>query len=369
MPQVTHRGARHDRRYWLRMLGWSIAAAVTAVALFSGATWQTPWRQLVEPFMISLVFTLSIVPLAAFSMPRLMPFVGCRFRFPFNWAILVPVMIALGLAGSSLAIAILWTAGYIRPGHVSGWFMASLKQSVIMTLIFGISISVIEAMRARLDDATMALRTKERDEAEARRLVAEVQLASLESRVQPHFLFNTLNSIAALVHDNPAGAERMTTQLASLLRSSLDQESPLVSLADELHVVRSYLEIERVRFGDRLRFTIDADAADHALGGARVPRLAIQTLVENSVKYAVSPRREGGTITVRAQTDGSRVRLEVADDGPGFDATSLPHGHGLDLLRSRLSMLFGDDAALRIASGPGSTGVTVDLPRKEKSEN
>jgi len=289
-----------------------------------------------------------------------MPFVSGRFKFPVNWAVLVVAMVALGLTGSSLAIVALWTVGYIRPGQVTEWFLESLKQSIIMTLIFGITISAIEAMRARLDDATMALRTKERDEAEARRLVAEAQLASLESRVQPHFLFNTLNSIAALVHDNPAGAERMTTQLASLLRSSLDQESPLVPLADELHVVRSYLEIEHVRFGDRLRYTIDADGG---FDGALVPRLAVQTLVENSIKYAVSPRREGGSIAVRAAaTGGARVRLEVEDDGPGFDAASAPAGHGLALLRARLAMLFGDKASLAIESRPGRTTIAVSVP-------
>ena len=93
-------------------------------------------------------------------------------------------------------------------------------------------------MRAQLDAATLALRTKERDEAEARRLAAEAQLASIESRVQPHFLFNTLNSIAALVHDDPDGAERMTGQLASLLRSALDNTAtPLVTLDEELRIV------------------------------------------------------------------------------------------------------------------------------------
>src|SRR5207248_11095849 len=118
----------------------------------------------------------------------------------------------------------------------------SLKASIIVTLIFGIFVTVLETMRARLNEATVALATKERDEAEARRLVAEAQLASIESRVQPHFLFNTLNSIAALVHDDPAGAERMTTQLASLMRSSLDSKSrPLVPLQVELRRVGAHL--------------------------------------------------------------------------------------------------------------------------------
>src|SRR5205823_1260873 len=102
----------------------------------------------------------------------------------------------------------------------------------------------------------------------------------------------------ALVHDDPSGAERMTGQLASLMRSSLDSTAtPLVPLEDELRIVAAYLEIERVRFGARLRYTIDVDPA---VQDARVPRLAVQTLVENSVKYAVSPRREGASITISA---------------------------------------------------------------------
>src|SRR4051795_9875305 len=112
-------------------------------------------------------------------------------------------------------------------------------------------------MRRRLEETTVALRTKERGVPEARPRAAEAQLASIESRVQPHFLFNTLNSIAALVHDDPAGAERMTGQLAALLRSALDSTAmPLVSLEDELRVVRAYLDIERVRFGERLRYDV-----------------------------------------------------------------------------------------------------------------
>jgi sensor histidine kinase YesM len=357
MPQVERR--RNHARYWIRMLGWSVVAAITAVAVFSGATWRTPWRQLIEPFAISLLFTVSIVPLAAFAMPRVGPMIWSRFLFPLNWAAVIVVMVVVALVGSTIAIGVLRAVGYIRPGLAWTWFLGSLRTSIIMTLIFGIAISAIEALRAQLDDTMMALRTKERDEAETRRLAAEAHLAALENRVQPHFLFNTLNSIAALVHDDPARAERMTTQLASLLRSSLDQTSTLVTLAEELDIVRNYLEIERVRFGDRLRYAIELD---EAWGASRVPRLSVQTLVENGVKYAVSPRREGGSITVRATGTKNRVEIEVRDDGPGFDPTSLQEGHGLALLRARLAMLFGDGASLRVASAPGTTSVTLDLP-------
>jgi two-component system, LytTR family, sensor histidine kinase AlgZ len=348
-----------DRRYWLRMLGWSIASAMAAVVIFSGATWQTPWRRLIEPFLISMVFTLSIVPLAAFTMPRVMPAVRGRVAFPFDWAILVPVMIAIGVTGSFVAIFLLRALGYIRPGHVGDWLAGSFKQSVIMTLIFGIAISAVEALRARLDDATMALRTKERDEAEARRIAAEAQLASLESRVNPHFLFNTLNSIATLVHDDPSAAERMTTQLAALLRSSLQSGAALVPLADELKLVRAYLDIERVRFGGRLRYEVRTESDAEA---SRIPRLAVQTLVENSVKYAVSPSREGASIRVSAGVANGRLRIDVVDDGPGFDVSTVPAGHGLALVRERLAMTFGELASLAINSKPGQTVVTIDLP-------
>jgi LytS/YehU family sensor histidine kinase len=241
----------------------------------------------------------------------------------------------------------------------------SLKISVVVTLTFGIVGTVVESLRARLDETALALRTKERDEADARRLAAEAQLASLESRVQPHFLFNTLNSIAALVHDDPAGAERMTGQLAALLRSALDSTATgVVPLDDELKIVRAYLDIERVRFGDRLRYSVDVlDGA----GRMEVPRMALQTLVENSVKYAVSSRRDGASIKVHAAGRGGRLQVTVADDGPGFAADMRPDGHGLDLLEKRLRFVFGADAMLTVRSTPGDTAVTIDVPSKAAS--
>jgi LytS/YehU family sensor histidine kinase len=260
-----------------------------------------------------------------------------------------------------MALLVLLAIGYLHSRQEFVRYLAgTLKVSVIITLVFGIFGTLIELLQHRLNDATVALRTKERDEADARRLAAEAQLASIESRVQPHFLFNTLNSIAALVHDDPAGAERMTGQLASLLRSALDNTAmPLVTLDQELRIVRAYLDIERVRFGDRLRYEMQLG---DGTASAAVPRMALQTLVENSVKYAVSLRREGGSICVTAVATDGRVRVTVEDDGPGFDAANRPEGHGLALLDARLAMLFGDQASMRVESRPGRTAVTLDVP-------
>jgi LytS/YehU family sensor histidine kinase len=149
----------------------------------------------------------------------------------------------------------------------------------------------------------------------------------------------------------------MIGQLASLLRSSLDLAAyPLVPLRQELRNVRDYLDIERVRFGDRLRFSVTCPPG---LENVLVPRFAVQTLVENSVKYAVSPRRDGGAIHVIAAGSASSVSMTVEDDGPGFDLSQIQEQHGLALLRDRLRLQFGDRATLKVDVDSGHTRVTV----------
>jgi LytS/YehU family sensor histidine kinase len=279
--------------------------------------------------------------------------------------VITGLLAILAALGSLIAMLIFSLMGLVPARAILRvWLGPPLKISVISTLLFGIFFTVVEHYRVRLDAAKLALRTKERDEAEARRLAAEAQLASIESRVQPHFLFNTLNSIAALVHDDPAGAERMTAQLAALMRSSLDNTSgPLVPLEEELRVVAAYLDIERVRFGSRLRYTIDVEEEVRTV---QVPRLAVQTIVENSVKYAVSPRREGGTIAISAAAFNGHAQISVRDDGPGFDPATAPAGHGLALVRERLAMTLGHSAQLRVEAQSGGSTVVIDLPSTEQ---
>jgi two-component system, LytTR family, sensor histidine kinase AlgZ len=318
-----------------------LLGAVVAL-VFSDLTIRTPWRVLANGFLTSLLFTLCIGPVTAYAMPRLAPWIACRLRSPFNWLAIAATMTLFALGGSAVAIGILVLIGYIPAYSFWHWYANSIRVSIAVTLTVGLFITAFEMNRARLAQAN-----------------AQARLSSLESRVQPHFLFNTLNSIAALTHEDPVGAERMTTQLAALLRSSLESsDAALVPLGDELALVRHYLDIERVRFGDRLRFTIVVDGAPIT---ARVPRMAIQTLVENSVKYAVSPRRDGATIGIYAGAANGRLRIEVRDDGPGFDAAEVPPGHGLALLRDRLQLLFENRASLEIAADAGAR-VAIDVP-------
>ena len=331
--------------YAARMALVNVCAAVAVLVAFSRTDGEATLRGLLVAFGVSLTFANCIGTPMALVMPTLGRRVFTTLHAPLNWAVLLLAMAAIALAGSVVSILMLTAVGYLPSTAFVSWFLGSARTSIIVTLTFGVGVTLYETMRSRLERTTLALAKKHRDEAEARRIATEAQLASLESRVQPHFLFNTLNSIAALIPQDPAGAERMIGQLASLLRSSLDgADAPLVPLHQELRSVRDYLEIERVRFGDRLRFRI---TMPDGIERITVPRFSLQTLVENSVKYAIAPKREGGSIEVSARVAGDAFEVEVRDDGSGVDLSSALPGHGLDLLQSRLQVLYDGAATLR----------------------
>lgn len=194
--------------------------------------------------------------------------------------------------------------------------------------------------------------------------LAEAKLASLESRLRPHFLFNTLNTIAALVRDDPGAAETMIGQLSDLLRASLRADPGAeIQLAEELHLVGQYLAIQRVRFNDRLQIGLQAtEEARKAL----VPQLILQPVVENAVRHGIAPRESGGSVWVSAERPDGRLRLVVEDDGVGLsDGPSASAGAGIGLggLRSRLAHLYGNDHRVEVAPRlPSGTRVTIEIP-------
>jgi LytS/YehU family sensor histidine kinase len=187
--------------------------------------------------------------------------------------------------------------------------------------------------------------------------LAQARLESLEARLRPHFLFNALNSVVALIPEDPALAEQVTVKLADLLRYSLDAERrSTVPLEQELKVTTDYLEIEKTRFGERLRYSIDVPSE---VLRAQVPPFSLQTLVENSVKYG------GGEIRVRAQNGNGKLVLTVWDSGSEFGGKQKETpGHGLHDLRKRLTALWGSDAALEYPQDAGGAAVAVSVPYK-----
>jgi two-component system, LytTR family, sensor kinase len=177
-------------------------------------------------------------------------------------------------------------------------------------------------------------------------------LQALRYQLNPHFLFNTLNAISTLVVDKRnAEAGKMISRLSDFLRLTLDRpDVEEVPLSDEIEFARRYLEIEQVRFGDRLSVNIDVD--DDAWT-ARVPALVLQPLVENAIRHAVAPREAGGRIEIGARVAGRAVQVWVADDGPGLNANGNGTGIGLANTRERLQQLYGSAHRFQLVNGCG----------------
>jgi signal transduction histidine kinase len=262
------------------------------------------------------------------------------------------------------------TIGYLlAPPPPSETLAAVLPSQILSRLHLQIlTYTAIAGLSAAL---TLQARYRDRQLAAAR-LEAELGAARLEAlrvQLQPHFLFNSLHSIASLarVGDN-AGVVRLIAGFSDLLRHLLDSTDRHLTLRDELSLVERYLDIQRVRFADRLQASVDLapDAAD-----ARVPLLVVQPLVENALRHGLATRVEPGTLHVRAARDNGWTRIDVEDSGVGLpDGWTLARtgGTGLRNLSSRLAAEFGQDYALDVAPRPGGgVRATVRIPYSSMS--
>ena len=202
---------------------------------------------------------------------------------------------------------------------------------------------------------------------EQKRLLLEARLDALQRQINPHFLFNTLNSIASLVRMKPELAREMIVKLANILRALLKDHDTYVPLSEELKFTDDYLDIEVVRFGpSKLRVTKEIDPRTL---GVLVPSILLQPLIENSIKHGLEPRINGGTVTLRSQLNGDRIRIEVADDGVGMvdrPASALSRsgaGIGMKNVQERLEVLYGNQARFSVVSNPGrGTLVSIEIP-------
>ncbi len=279
---------------------------------------------------------------------------GLSLRF------LVPVGIVVFTAlGALLTQAVLVSLGFAQPQSIWFDYLTNLRAAMPLALMFGLGAFVHASLQTRVANMEQKLREQQLAEDRTRKLAMEARLRSLEARVHPHFLFNTLNSISALIPVNPEQAEQLVGRLAVLLRASLDcGRHPLIPLRDELTMVASYLDLEKARFGDKLRCSVEVQAGGQ---DRPVPPMAVQSLVENAVKHGIMVRGEGD-IFVNASVGEAGLRVEVRDTGPGFDLTAVPAGHGLDNLVERLQALFGDSAGLRVFRRDEQTVVELALP-------
>jgi len=290
------------------------------------------------------------------------------------WALLTPVVVGLArrwpIARPHLPTRLLL--------HVAaGLALATVKvllERVVRTWIFGVAPYLLPsnlALHFLVYWAIVVLtfaeayhrksRAREVQTAQIEARLTEARLQLLEAQLHPHFLFNALNTIAEIVHEDAETADRMIAALGDLLRATLEGDGTTVSLAEELALAEKYLAIQRARFGDRLRVEIDVPSGSLA---ARVPRLLLQPLLENAIHHGVNRASAGGHIHLAASTDADTLRIEIHDDGPGFDQEAAQgSGIGLANTRARLDAMYAGRAALDLQTpSGGGTSVRITMP-------
>ncbi len=320
-------------------------SAVTAIILAYGVT-ASPALALKTPIMDAYFVILAALPVASST----------------RKALVVSVLAVLAYAGVVLAF---WVSG--RLTLILDPLVAS-SATAVSPLDEGAKLLLLACVGAV---ATYATRWQERlavryavaadHGAELKTRLARTELQALKLQLQPHFLFNTLNTITALLHRDATKAERMVSGLSDLLRASLNSAGEEeVTLARELSVLSHYVEIQQVRFGSRLHFRVDA-APD--VQGAMVPNLMLQPLVENSIRHGIASRASGGQVIVRAERDGDRLRIRVDDDGVGeTPGKERREGVGLGNTRARLAQLYGSRHAFEATGDAQGFRVIIEIP-------
>ncbi len=307
-----------------------------------------PWLA-VLPFIPAVVWLAARLPLDRGRWRRnLLPHVGATVAF----AAAHQVVAVLLLGATDLLVM----RGAV-PAYAAVFLKLFAYRFGLDVLVYWATVGLVHAERSSREAA-------EREQAAARleASLSEARLSALRDQIDPHFLFNTLNSVSVLaLRGDPEGVTRVVAALGNLLRRSLDggraQEVPL---ADELAMLEHYLEIQAIRFGDRLTIEREIDPAAREV---LVPSMLTQPLVENAVHHAVAPTPGPARIAIRARRDGASLLLEVADSGPGFAGAAPAEGIGLGNTRARLAQLYGARHALEFGAGPeGGARVTVRLP-------
>ena len=281
-------------------------------------------------------------------------------------------LILLALAAFLMsAVASTWIGGHLIRFFYPDINVLGLQQYLIVSfysMLFGLPVFLYLAARELWKKALERVREKELAEERLEKELLAARLQALQAQTNPHFLFNALNSIAALIATDPAQAEATVERLAGLFRYATDRhDGRSVRLAEEVAVVDDYLAIEKVRFGDRLqcRITVDPELLD-----CRVPPLLLQPMVENAVKHGVAVRECETVLEVTADVSSENtVRMKVRNQGPAPAPETAWRGVGLQNLQSRCRTLFGDRFRFSlIQASPGWTVAELEIPREEPAE-
>jgi hypothetical protein len=367
------------RRFWLLMLMWTLIGLFDACQFYVHINYFRGKRVQLEEALASGLADWYVWAALA---PLIVAFAR---RFPLehaNWARRLPLYLAVGTGFMLLKVAIDLPLAFLIHGRdaivsplppddrLAPTYVVVLElyklyvtvKFLIYLMIFGVIATVAHVL-----DYYSKFRDRELRATQLEGRLAEARLQVLRMQLHPHFLFNTLNAVSALMHKDVRLADRMICRLGELLRATLEEPGDQeVTLRRELEFLRPYLEIEQTRLGSRLAVRVDVD--DELLD-ARLPYLLLQPLVENAIRHGLAPRSAPGRLEVRAGRWGDRLVLEVADNGLGIRVPPdgpFREGIGLSNTRARLQALYGDEQSLCLRPAPGGgLVVTVTLPYRE----
>jgi len=344
LPLSDRIPARRIRSLLLVFAGWTLYGAVAAQII---RAFMSPTVQPRPPFHRLLIYAVAEAWIWALLT---LPIVWLARRFPVTTATLarrIPLHLGFAVVTHVIRVGIgVLIQPWVRPGFQAGVLVTLLNGLLFDVFIYLAVVAIVHAADAQTQ--TLRLRNQ----------LLEADLRMLRMQLQPHFLFNTLNAVSELVHQDAAAAERAITRLADLLRWTLQSsERPEVSLREELGALSTYLEIQRIRHGEGLQFRVDAAPDTLDLG---VPGLLLQPLVENAIRHGIGGSSEG-MVVIEAVRTGDRLQLRVRDDGRGF-GSGHREGTGLRTTRARLAGLYGDRQSLVIGGDSAGGDVAITLP-------
>ena len=345
-----------SRYYWLKLNAWSFAFGILVSTIISACvglvrgSWPSPRIMFISMMfgvIISLCIANSVHIMGLFQRKRID--YGWWFFFAYYGVCLAGMFV--GVETTYLLAFWIFDTPY-RFLHIEDLQFNTIIVLVVCTIIY-IYFSMKERQKA-------VVQQKELDIIRMGKLKTEAELAALQSKINPHFLYNALNSIASLIPSNPSKAEEMTVKLSNLFRQSINQEEGhWGTMATEKDIVNTYIDIERVRFGDRITFSVDVE---DGLDGAKVPRFLIQPLVENSLKHGLKDVVKDGQLEVQVKRENGRLLISVYDNGHPFP-NELKAGYGLQSTYDKLQLLYGEDYQVSLLNTPRKQ-LIIDIPLK-----
>lgn len=245
-------------------------------------------------------------------------------------------------------------------------FHINFLLAVLIGMLSSIGITFYEVQKSRLEENVARLRAAELENEQLKRFESEARFNSLQAKLNPHFLFNTLNSLAALVYEDPKRTEQSIVRLSELYRKVLSiSNQTFITVEEELELIRDYLELERLRFDERLSYRFKCP---ENLKSRKIPGLLIEPLVGNVIKHVIDKKEDSIQIEIVIGESNGWFHIVVTDNGPGFDTRKTSHGYGLISIKERLNLLFGEDYDFEIQSKPKEgSKVTIRIPEKLNS--